>query len=120
MARIGCSGFGEYLDKIGDKNKTACLATATTDFLPLDKDAPHFRSRVKRPKAFAWQTHAARSARCEVHDCFSITEIVARNPRLADPGKGVELVKSGATTLPQVRPEKSKRHSKFRSTPAAA
>ena len=45
----------------------------------------------------------------EVHDCFSITEIVAYEILgLAEPGKGVELVKSGATTLPQVRPEKSK------------
>ena len=45
----------------------------------------------------------------DVHDCFSITEIVAYEILgLAEPGKGIELVKSGATTLPQVRPEKSK------------
>jgi acetyl-CoA acetyltransferase len=45
----------------------------------------------------------------DVHDCFSITEIVAYEILgLAEPGKGVNLVKSGATTLPQVRPEKSK------------
>jgi acetyl-CoA acetyltransferase len=44
----------------------------------------------------------------EVHDCFSITEIVAYEILgLAEPGKGVELVKSGATTLPQVRNQKS-------------
>jgi acetyl-CoA C-acetyltransferase len=43
-----------------------------------------------------------------VHDCFSITEIVAYEILgLAEPGKGVDLVKSGATTLPQVRNEKT-------------
>jgi acetyl-CoA acetyltransferase len=43
----------------------------------------------------------------EVHDCFSITEIVVYEILgLAEPGKGAELVKSGATTLPQVRGEK--------------
>ena len=42
----------------------------------------------------------------EVHDCFSITEIVAYEILgLAEPGKGAELAKSGATALPQVRGE---------------
>jgi acetyl-CoA acetyltransferase len=45
----------------------------------------------------------------DVHDCFSITEIVAYEILgLAEPGKGVELLKGGATTLPQVRSEKVK------------
>src|SRR5438270_9948186 len=45
----------------------------------------------------------------EVHDCFSITEIVAYEILgLAESGKGVELVKSGATALPQVGTEKFK------------
>src|SRR5437879_12981532 len=45
----------------------------------------------------------------DVHDCFSITEVVAYEILgFAEPGKGVDLVKSGATTLPAVRPEKSK------------
>src|SRR6202022_377088 len=40
--------------------------------------------------------------------CFSITEIVAYEILgLAESGKGVDLVKSGATTLPQVRNEKT-------------
>jgi acetyl-CoA acetyltransferase len=44
----------------------------------------------------------------EVHDCFSITEIVAYEILgLAEPGKGAELAKSGATALPQVRNQKS-------------
>ena len=42
----------------------------------------------------------------EVHDCFSITEIVAYEILgLAEPGKGAELAMSGATALPQVRGE---------------
>jgi acetyl-CoA acetyltransferase len=44
----------------------------------------------------------------EVHDCFSITEIIAYEILgLAESGKGVDLVKSGATALPQVRNQKS-------------
>jgi acetyl-CoA acetyltransferase len=43
----------------------------------------------------------------EVHDCFSITEIVVYEILgLAENGKGAELAKSGATALPQVRNEK--------------
>ena len=42
----------------------------------------------------------------EVHDCFSITEIVAYEILgLAERGKGAELAMSGATALPQVRGE---------------
>jgi acetyl-CoA acetyltransferase len=42
----------------------------------------------------------------EVHDCFSITEIVAYEILgLAELGKGAELAMSGATALPQVRGE---------------
>ena len=43
----------------------------------------------------------------DVHDCFSITEIIVYEILgLAEPGKGAELAKSGATALPQVRNEK--------------
>jgi acetyl-CoA acetyltransferase len=43
----------------------------------------------------------------DVHDCFSVTEIVVYEILgLAEPGKGAELARSGATTLPQVRNEK--------------
>ena len=51
----------------------------------------------------------------EVHDCFSITEIVAYEILgLAEPGKGAELAKSGATALPQVRGETRQRQDRFR------
>src|SRR5919206_440997 len=106
---------GRCLDKIGrDKNKTVRLFGYghTTDYLPLDKkDVPTFSTaRKAAEKAFRMANltppdlHGA-----DVHDCFSISEIVAYEILgLADPGKGIELVKSGATTLPQVRQEKSK------------
>ena len=43
----------------------------------------------------------------DVHDCFSVTEVVVYEILgLAEPGKGAELAKSGATALPQVRGEK--------------
>jgi acetyl-CoA acetyltransferase len=45
----------------------------------------------------------------DVHDCFSVTEIVVYEILgLAEPGKGAELARSGATALPQVRHEKMK------------
>ena len=45
----------------------------------------------------------------DVHDCFSVTEIIVYEILgLAEPGKGAELAKSGATALPQVRNETMK------------
>src|SRR5436853_3054060 len=106
---------GRYLDKIGrDRSKTARLLGYghTTDYLPLDKkDAPTFSiARKAAEKAFRMANLTPRDLQgAEVHDCFSITEIVAYEILgLAEPGKGVELVKSGATALPQVRAEKFK------------
>jgi len=106
---------GRYLDKIGrDKNKTVRLFGYghTTDYLPLDKkDAPTFSTaRKAAEKAFGMANLTPRDLHgADVHDCFSITEIVAYEILgFAEPGKGVDLVKSGATTLPAVRPEKSK------------
>ena len=104
---------GKYLGKIGrDRTKTARLFGYghTTDFLPLDKkDAPTFSiARKAAEKAFRMANLTPRNLQgAEVHDCFSITEIVAYEILgLAESGKGVELVKSGATALPQVRNEK--------------
>src|SRR5438270_9042432 len=106
---------GKYLDKIGrDRNSTVRLFGYghTTDYLPLDKkDAPTFSiARKAAEKAFRMANLTPRDLQgAEVHDCFSITEIVAYEILgLAEPGKGVELVKSGATALPQVRTEKFK------------
>src|SRR5213595_4239837 len=105
----------KYLDKIGrDKNKTVRLFGYghTTDYLPLDKkDAPTFSTaRKAAEKAFRMANLTPRDLQgADVHDCFSVTEIVVYEILgLAEPGKGAELARSGATALPQVRHEKMK------------
>src|SRR6202040_3291170 len=104
---------GKYLEKIGrDKKKTPRLLGFghATDYLPLDKkDAPTFSiARKAAEQAFGMANLKPRDLNgADVHDCFSITEIVVYEILgLADPGKGAELAKSGATALPQVRNEK--------------
>ena len=103
---------GKYLDRIGrDKSKLPRLLGfgSTTDYLALEKkDAPTFSTaRKAAEKAFGMANLKPRDMQgVEVHDCFSITEIVAYEILgLAEPGKGAELAKSGATALPQVRGE---------------
>ena len=103
---------GKYLDRIGrDKSKLPRLLGFghTTDYLALEKkDAPTFSTaRKAAAKAFGMANLKPRDMHgAEVHDCFSITEIVAYEILgLAEPGKGAELAKSGATALPQVRGE---------------
>jgi acetyl-CoA C-acetyltransferase len=102
----------KYLDRIGrDKSKLPRLLGFghTTDYLALEKkDAPTFSTaRKAAEKAFGMANLKPRDMHgAEVHDCFSITEIVAYEILgLAEPGKGAELAKSGATALPQVRGE---------------
>ena len=106
---------GKYLGKIGRDKKTAPRLLGfghTTDYLPLDKkDAPTFSiARKAAEKAFSManmKPHDLHGA--DVHDCFSVTEIVVYEILgLAEPGKGAELARSGATALPQVRNEKMK------------
>jgi acetyl-CoA C-acetyltransferase len=79
----------------------------TTDHLPLDqKDAPAFSiARASAAQAYAMAgISPSEIDAVEVHDCFSISEIVAMEILgLAEPGKGAELVSSGATMLPAVR-----------------
>jgi acetyl-CoA C-acetyltransferase len=106
---------GKYLEKLGrDKIKTPRLLGFghTTDYLPLDKkDAPTFSTaRKAAEQAFGMAGLTPRDLQgADVHDCFSITEVVVYEILgLAEPGKGAELAKSGATALPQVRNEKMK------------
>ncbi|PYK45288.1 MAG: hypothetical protein DME46_04775 [Verrucomicrobia bacterium] len=103
---------GKYLDRIGrDKSTLPRLLGFghTTDYLALEKkDAPIFSTaRKAAEKAFTMAKLKARDIQgAEVHDCFSITEIVAYEILgLAEKGKGAELARSGATALPQVRGE---------------
>ncbi len=104
---------GKYLEKRGiDKAKLPRLLGFghTTDYLALEKkDTPTFTTaRKAAEKAFGMANLKPRDMHgAEVHDCFSITEIVAYEILgLAEPGKGAELAKSGATALPQVRGER--------------
>jgi acetyl-CoA acetyltransferase len=104
---------GKYLDRIGrDKSKLPRLLGFghSTDYLALDKkDAPTFSiARKAAQSAFGMAKLKPRDIQgAEVHDCFSITEIVAYEILgLAESGKGAELARSGATALPQVRNEK--------------
>ena len=103
---------GKFLDRLGrDKSNLPRLLGYghTTDYLALEKkDAPTFNtSRKAAQQAFSMANLEPRDmSGAEVHDCFSITEIVAYEILgLAEPGKGAELAKSGATALPQVRGE---------------
>ena len=79
----------------------------TTDHLSLGrKEVPHFPIAARAAtQAYAMagvgpgDIHGA-----EVHDCFSISEIVQYELLgFAAPGKGAELLESGATALPAVR-----------------
>jgi acetyl-CoA C-acetyltransferase len=104
---------GKYLEKIGrDKQKAPRLLGFghTTDYLALDKkDAPTFSiARKAAEKAFSMANLKPRELNgAEVHDCFSVTEVVVYEILgLAEPGKGAELARSGATALSQVRNEK--------------
>jgi acetyl-CoA C-acetyltransferase len=79
----------------------------TTDYLPLDrKDVPECsvaRRAVERAYAIAGLGPADIDA-ADVHDCFSISEIIAYELLgLAERGGGPALVESGATVLPQAR-----------------
>jgi acetyl-CoA acetyltransferase len=106
---------GKFLDRIGrDRSKTPRLLGFghSTDYLALaKKDVPTFSTaRKAADQAFAMAKTGPRDIQgAEVHDCFSITEIVVYEILgLAEPGKGAELARSGATALPQVRNEKMK------------
>jgi len=81
----------------------------TTDHLPLaKKDVPEF-SIARRAAAKAYSMSGARPTElhgAEVHDCFSISEIIAYEILgFAENGKGAQLLESGATALPSVRSE---------------
>jgi acetyl-CoA acetyltransferase len=74
-----------------------------TDYLPLEaKDAPDFAiPRKAAEQAYRMANTAPREIQgAEVHDCFSISEIIAYEILgFADPGHGAQLLESGATTF---------------------
>src|SRR3989442_11545246 len=78
-----------------------------TDCLPLEqKDAPAFSiARRAAERAYVMAGVKPRDIQAaEVHDCFSISEIVACEIlSFAPRGGGAQLLETGATALPDVR-----------------
>ena len=105
-ALVLCSG--RFFQKVRPRHAARLLSYGhTTDYLSLErKDAPTFPIAAKAAgQAYAMagvgpgDIHGA-----EVHDCFSISEIVQYELLgFAAQGKGAELLESGATALPAVR-----------------
>lgn len=98
-------------DRFARRGRTLALLGwgHTTDRLRLDdKDVPAFplvRRAADRAYAMAGVQPGDLDA-AEVHDCFSISELVAYEALgWAEPGGAAALVASGATALPQVRAE---------------
>lgn len=97
-----------FLHTLGPRRTARLLGCGhTTDFLSLErKEVPDFPIAAKAAaQAYAMagvgpgDIHGA-----EVHDCFSISEIVQYELLgFAAPGKGAELLESGATSLPAGR-----------------
>jgi acetyl-CoA acetyltransferase len=99
-----------FARKLGRRDAVRLLGWGhATDRLPLDrKDAPQFT--IARRAAEQAYTMAGLTPReidgVEVHDCFSISEIIAYELLgFAEPGNGPRLLESGATALPVVRKE---------------
>ena len=99
----------KFARTLGSKRKPVRLLGFghTTDYLPLDrKDVPEFPiARRAATMAYAMASitpHDIDAA--DVHDCFSISEIIAYEILgFADRGLGASVLKSGATVLPVVR-----------------
>ena len=107
-AVVLCSGpfFGRHGKKRGAR---LTGFGHTTDYLALDKkDIPEF-SIASKAASQAYTMAGVKPGDlngAEVHDCFSISEIVAYEILgLAPRGEGPQLVANGATALPAVRPE---------------
>jgi acetyl-CoA acetyltransferase len=79
----------------------------TTDYLALErKDVPTFPlARKAAEQAYAMARLGPRDMHgAEVHDCFSISEIIAYEILgFAAPGEGRQILAAGATALPAVR-----------------
>jgi acetyl-CoA C-acetyltransferase len=97
-----------FAEKLGRRESVRLLGFGhATDHLPLDKkDAPQFTiASQAAARAYAMAKLSPQDLHgVEVHDCFSISEIVAYEILgLAERGQGPKLVDSGATALPVVR-----------------
>ena len=93
-----------FVKKLGHRKPVRLLGYGhATDYLQLEaKDAPDFAI----PRKAAEQAYSMAGVRpreiqgAEVHDCFSISEIVAYEILgFAEPGHGARLAESGATSM---------------------
>jgi acetyl-CoA C-acetyltransferase len=93
-----------FLKRMAPRQRVRLLGYGhATDYLPLAaKDAPDFSI----PRKAAEQAYSMAGLRprdiqgAEVHDCFSISEIIAYEILgFAEPGQGAKLAESGATSL---------------------
>jgi acetyl-CoA acetyltransferase len=105
-ALVLCSGH--FLKTLPHRATVPLLGYGhTTDYLPLEnKDAPDFSiARKAADQAYRMAGLKPRDIQAaEVHDCFSISEIVAYEILgFAERGEGASLLESGATMLPSVR-----------------
>ena len=97
-----------FLRKLSRRSTIRLLGYGhTTDYLPLDKkDVPDF-SIARRAAEKAYDMSSLKPGdiqAAEVHDCFSISEIVAYEILgFAARGEGSKLLESGLTALPSVR-----------------
>jgi acetyl-CoA acetyltransferase len=106
-ALVLCSA--RFLQKLGRRAAARLLGYGhTTDYLPLEKkDTPDFPiARKAAEQAYAMAHLKPRDIQAaEVHDCFSISEIIAYEVLgFAARGEGAKLLASGQTALPVVRP----------------
>ena len=97
-----------FLNKLARRSAVRLLGYGhTTDHLALaEKDAPDFPiARRAAAQAYSMAGLTANDIQgAEVHDCFSISEILAYEILgFAAPGTGPALLESGLTALPAVR-----------------
>jgi acetyl-CoA C-acetyltransferase len=96
-----------FAKKLGARPRVKLTGLGTaTDHLALDEkkvpDFPIARSAIRKALAMAGQQPADLHG-IEVHDCFSISEIIAYELiGLAEPGTGGKVIESGMTMLPAV------------------
>jgi acetyl-CoA C-acetyltransferase len=97
-----------FAQRLENRSKMRLLGFGhTTDHLALDRKAvPDFpMARRAADQAYAMANCAPRDVHgMEIHDCFSISEIIATEALgLADRGAGKKLAEGGFSALPRVR-----------------
>jgi len=99
----------KFLEKLQNRKRALKLLGVgqTTDYLALEKkQVPEFPAVRKAAKqAFGMASMSIKDiSSVEVHDCFSITELVTYEALgLAENGGAGKFLETGATALPQVR-----------------